>query len=327
MENKESTELAVQNNRKQYIATAYSISEINNQLAEFKQYVDSVMIKDTDYGVIQGTQKPTLFKSGAEKLAFLYNLSAEFELINRIEDWKNEQGLVVPLFSYTYKCKLRHRNTGMIVAEVDGNCNSLEPKYSLKNKYVDGKYAGKEPVENNFDKVNTIIKMSQKRAFVSAVLMATRASYYFTVDLEDMDLEDSYNNKTEPPKKPKRPNTARAEATQNSELKGFMSMSQLTLINELINKKVNDKNKEKFVATILAKAKISTIESLMNNDNGKKIASSIINGLMAMKDLRQTAQEKSEPAIIDGEIEETDPKETEAVDFNELMGDEWEEVK
>lgn len=133
------------------------------------QFVSRVLKRDTDYGVIRGTKKPTLYKAGAEKLCQLFKLRAEFTLIRYTEDW-SEDGK--HLFNYNYKCVLYYPRTGgEPVGEAAASCNSRE-----------GKYAG---INWNWSLVNTIDKMAQKRAFVSAVLFTTGASEYFTVDLED----------------------------------------------------------------------------------------------------------------------------------------------
>lgn len=48
-------------------------------------------------------------------------------------------------------------------------------------------------------KKNTIMKMSQKRAFVGAILLATGASEYFTQDIEDMEINGQiYTNDINP---------------------------------------------------------------------------------------------------------------------------------
>ena len=55
-----------------------------NALVEF---VKAVMVDKTDYGVIPGTDKPTLLKPGAEKLNTLFGLSSRFTIIEKETDW------------------------------------------------------------------------------------------------------------------------------------------------------------------------------------------------------------------------------------------------
>lgn len=154
---------------------------------------ETLMIPNQDYGTVQGCgNKPMLFKAGAEKAANLFNLSIQVQLIKDIEDWDKE------FFSYTYKAIIRNRQNH-IVAECEGNCNSKEKKYRYrwiperfateeqKKTAVARKESEKYPGSYNIhvqnpdicDQVNTIMKMSQKRAIVGGVLIATNTSAFF----------------------------------------------------------------------------------------------------------------------------------------------------
>ena len=137
------------------------------------QFVSRVLKKDTDYGLIKGTKKPTLYKAGAEKLCQLFKLRPEFVLVESVTDWTGkEHGLSEPLFYFNYKCVLYYpRSGGHPVGEGIGSCNSLENKYRGDNW--------------NWNLVNTIDKISQKRAFVASVLFTTGVSAFFSQDLED----------------------------------------------------------------------------------------------------------------------------------------------
>lgn len=64
----------------------------------------------------------------------------------------------------------------MIEAEGIGSCNSKERKYIKQDSY---------------SIINTILKMAKKRAFVDAVLSATRSSGIFTQDIEDLDDDNT----------------------------------------------------------------------------------------------------------------------------------------
>ena len=128
-------------------------------------FVSAQMKKGLDYGVIPGTQKPTLLKPGAEKLCKLFGLRPSYELIHSIADFEK------PLFFYHFRCSLVRQ--GETVGQGDGSANSREKKYEAQKYKI-------------FDLTNTICKMSQKRAFVSAVLSSCAASAFFTQDMEDM---------------------------------------------------------------------------------------------------------------------------------------------
>ena len=54
----------------------------------FHSFVREQMIDGIDYGVIPGTDKPTLLKPGAEKLNNLYGLAPEQAVTERVQDWQ-----------------------------------------------------------------------------------------------------------------------------------------------------------------------------------------------------------------------------------------------
>jgi hypothetical protein len=149
---------------------AVSLEEANRRVKMLAEFVRGHMVEGEDYGIVPGTNaKPTLFKSGAEKLNAIFGLAPIVEVVSRIEDW--DKGFV----SYEVKVTLINKRNGQVEAEGIGNCNSRERRY--KN-------------QDAANVANTILKMSKKRALVDATLSATRASGMFTQDLEDMDLDD-----------------------------------------------------------------------------------------------------------------------------------------
>jgi len=171
------------------------------KIQQYQAIVQKTLIKDLDYGVIPGTQKPTLLKPGAEKLAKIHGLADEYEILEKIEDWDK------PFFHYLLKCKLRHISSGNLISEGTGSCNSKENKYrwrwikekeipigvekeSLIKKVNKGQYGDytlyRTENDDIFTQVNTLLKMAQKRAMVNAVLSACRLSAIFTQDIEDI---------------------------------------------------------------------------------------------------------------------------------------------
>lgn len=156
---------------------AISIVQAKERITQLQNFVREMMLPNVDYGLIPGCQKPSLYKSGAEKLCDIYGFSKQLEITNRIEDWEKA------LFSYEVKVTLINKRSGLIEAEGIGSCNNREKKY--KN-------------QDGFTLCNTLLKMAKKRALVDAVLSATRSSGIFTQDIEDLDLAPS-KAKPEPP--------------------------------------------------------------------------------------------------------------------------------
>ena len=160
-------------------------AEVARRTQMLKDYVRQHMIDGEDYGIIPGSNssKPTLFKSGAEKLNAVFGLSPLVEVTNREENW--DDGFV----SYEVKVTLFNKRSEKVDAEGLGSCNSRERRY--KN-------------QDAANIANTVLKMAKKRALVDATLSATRASGMFTQDLEDMDLSEPAPRYGAPTRQPSR---------------------------------------------------------------------------------------------------------------------------
>ncbi len=134
---------------------------------DMNRFIDTVLITGVDFGVIPHCNKPTLLKSGAEKIMNYLGLIARTEVVNRVEDHNTA------FFSYECKVYLIDYN-GVVKGEGVGICNSREGRYAKQNGYA---------VQN------TVLKMTKKRALVDAVLNVGNLSARFTQDVEDMNIE------------------------------------------------------------------------------------------------------------------------------------------
>ena len=141
-----------------------SSSESQKRIEQLNTFVEDVMIKGVDYGLINGFSKPTLLKPGAEKLCDVFGFSKTADVTNRIEDWNRG------IFAYEVKVTLIQKENQVIEAEGIGSCNSKEASFRQ---------------QDSFTIVNTVLKMAKKRALIDAVLSATRSSGIFTQDIED----------------------------------------------------------------------------------------------------------------------------------------------
>jgi len=198
------------------------IASAKARLQELQAFVREVMVEGEDYGTIPGTEKPALYKPGAEKLCEIYGLVQSPTVVTRIEDWET------PHFHYEVRCDLVSKRTGRIIGCGFGSCNSYESRYRWrmadrrcpicnretiirgKEEYGGGwlcfrkrggcgakfhdaepeilnQTVGRVPNEDVCTLVNTLLKMAKKRALVDAVLSVTRSSGLFTQDVEDLD--------------------------------------------------------------------------------------------------------------------------------------------
>jgi len=136
------------------------------KITQFQKVVQSTLHQNHDYGIVPGTDKPTLLKPGAEKILMMMGLRSEFEIVDSTRDWKEG------FFQYQVRCKLYKGD--VLITEGLGCCNTKERKYLKQDPYT-------------LD--NTVLKMAKKRALVDATLLVASLSDIFTQDLEDMDLE------------------------------------------------------------------------------------------------------------------------------------------
>lgn len=224
--------IAIEQNQMMPLMDIQMATERFSQVAEF---VKQIMKQDIDFGVIPGTNKPTLLKPGAEKLTTFFGLSKQFDIIERTEDFIGKDHHGEPFFYYLYRCNLYRGN--VLIASADGSCNSFETKYRWRKAERTCPNCGEANIRKsknggwycwiktggcgaNFpdgdinierqdtgrvlnpdvcDQVNTFQKMAQKRALVAATLLAVNASEFFTQDVEDYITIDIYPQEVKSP--------------------------------------------------------------------------------------------------------------------------------
>lgn len=196
-----------------------SVTEVSNQVAKIQDLMSKVMHDGEHFGTIPGVGKDrkSLFKSGAEKLCFVFRLAPEFAVER--DDLPNGHR------EYRVTCRLRSMASSVIVGEGLGSCSTMETKYRYREnsdyevldepipedskerkaeyrkqgygmKKVNGdwcwvRYTSSERVENPdiADTYNTVLKMAKKRAHIDATITACAASDIFTQDVGDADEE------------------------------------------------------------------------------------------------------------------------------------------
>lgn len=110
-----------------HLMPALTIGEAMTRYQTIVGYVQQAMTEGKDYGTVPGTNKPTLFKPGAEKLTTLFGLTPQFPIVEKVEDWSGTEYGGEAFFYYWYKCQLWRGDN--LIAEADGSCNSRESKY------------------------------------------------------------------------------------------------------------------------------------------------------------------------------------------------------
>lgn len=208
-------------------------SVLVQQVAAIQQIMAAVMREGEHYGVIPGTNgKPTLLKSGAEKLCFAFRLRPTFEIDERSLPGGHREFLI--------RCRLSS-DAGVIMGSGVGMASTAESKYArgglecpacgrpklIRSKFKEGflvcfqkrggcgaEIAAENAIKsagNPADFLNTVLKMAKKRAHVDATLTALAASDCFTQDLED-------ERRPPPPEAPSPPPPEKTERTELLEI-------------------------------------------------------------------------------------------------------------
>ena len=174
-------------------ALPMTAAEIKGQRDVIVEIMRGVMVKDVHYGVIPGTQKPTLLKGGSDMLLSAFHIAAE----PVIEDLST-------LHEIRYRVRVRGTSmgSGNLVGVGIGECSSGEEKYKWKKcgdrqfqatpenmrreKWKSGRngeWCEKQVRTEPADLANTILKMAKKRAQIDLTLTVLAAGDIFQNDV------------------------------------------------------------------------------------------------------------------------------------------------
>jgi hypothetical protein len=206
------------------VTTPVQASDLVARLDKIREAMNDAMQEDVDYGKIPGTDKPTLLKPGAEKLAVMFRLDVQ---TTHDEKWGPGDHLTVPAYTVIYDAP-----TGTRLGRGEGMCSTRERKYAYRNEQrkcptcgvaaiikgkteygggwvcfkkkggcgakfsdgaaeIEGQTTGEIDNPDLPDLWNTVIKMARKRAIVDAVLLVTGASALFTQDAENLPIVEA----------------------------------------------------------------------------------------------------------------------------------------
>src|ERR671914_363935 len=198
-----------------------SIHHTQQQLALLEELVHLVLKPDQDFGIIPGTDRPTLLKPGAANIIAAFNCHSEPHI--DIETIDPDDSFV----SYTAHVDVVSNLTGKVVSRGFGSCNSYEKKYRYREERrkcphcqaqaiikgrteygggwlcwskqggcgvkfpdgdpsIEGQITGQIDNPDPLDQSNTYLKIAVKRAEVDAALRLPGVARFFTQDLEDI---------------------------------------------------------------------------------------------------------------------------------------------
>lgn len=146
---------------------------------------ETKLVRDVDFGTIPGTTKPSLYKSGALKIANIFGMFQHYTVENAIERFDED-----PFCYYRVRCDLvKVSNDGKeyIFSTGHGSANTKEKRNGRNSAY---------------DASNSTLKIASKRALTSSVIAISGLADLFSMDLEDMEFMNKANDliKTADPK-------------------------------------------------------------------------------------------------------------------------------
>ncbi len=180
---------------------ARETNDVVARVRRIQEVMRAVMKDGTHYGTIPGTQKPTLYKPGAELLLTTFRIAPTPE---RIEDLSTDDEI-----RYRVTVRGTHQVSGEVIAEMVGECSSNEEKYRWRKPVCreefddtpedrrrekwargrNGAYKQQQVRTSPADIANTVLKMATKRGLIAMTLAALAASDIFAQDLEDLPEE------------------------------------------------------------------------------------------------------------------------------------------
>lgn len=176
--------------------------QLQARMQRLLEVVANVLEDGKDYGKIPGTDKPALYKPGAEKLCVAFELAPVDPNIDDLSTLDAVRyRLHVPI----------EAPSGRVIAVGIGEASTNEEKYRWKRAVCDEEFdetpadcrrekwargqSGGKPYKTKqvrtspADLANTVLKMAHKRALIHGTLLATAASSVFNQDLEDFSDE------------------------------------------------------------------------------------------------------------------------------------------
>ncbi|MDP3703892.1 MAG: hypothetical protein Q8R78_05850 [Candidatus Omnitrophota bacterium] len=196
-----------------------SVEQVIARINKVHEVMKRAMQEGHHYGVIPGTPKPSLWKPGAELLCVMFRLDPQYVAQERREPddhltvtttctlWHIPTGQRAGSgmgSCSTRESKYAYRQASRVCPkcgqpaiikgkeEYGGGWMCFKKKDGCGAKFADedaaitGQVTGRVANEDLPDQENTVLKMSNKRALVAAVLNVTAASDIFTQDIEDM---------------------------------------------------------------------------------------------------------------------------------------------
>ncbi len=179
--------------------TPLSTDRLKQRVQQIQQIMRQLMLNRVHYGIIPGTEKPSLWRAGAELLGLTFHLSG----VPEVEQIGGEGEV-----AYRIITKLYDASGGLVSVGV-GECSSSEEKFAWREAICQEEFDGTDPTlrrvkyrrdrdsgeiltvnqihTNPADQRNAVLKRASTRSFREAILRGTAASDIFDQQLEEDD--------------------------------------------------------------------------------------------------------------------------------------------
>lgn len=195
------------------------LADMKKMIARVHLAKREILTEGADYGIIPGTPKPTIYKPGIEKLSSLFRLAVTYEQAIVAGDDESTPAISVrthadvhveskdgPVIaqgigeanSWEVKHRYRKASRSCPACGVEGSirrskaeygggwyCSECKAKFEFQDDAIVAQASGRAENQDPYDLVNTLVKMSKKRAQTDGVLTATCSSDLFTQDIDE----------------------------------------------------------------------------------------------------------------------------------------------
>ena len=209
-----------------------SIEKIKDRVQVIQRLLRDVMIEGVHYGIVPGTPKPSLWKAGAEVIAF------QLEIRRRVDpDDLSHDG------EYEYRVKVVGWSaSGIFLGEGVGHYSTLMTKYKWREAVCQEEFDSTPEARRRTawkkrkgvvtaviqvrqepaDLANTVLKMAEKSAFIDMILSVTAASDIFSQDLDPADptnqgAPNGNGGESRPASEPPRRSKGEAKPSNNAQ--------------------------------------------------------------------------------------------------------------
>lgn len=120
------------------MACAMRAEQVLAQVKLIQEVMKAVMQVDVHYGTIPGTQKPTLYKAGAEKLCMTFRLEPRYTILSELRDGDH--------VTFDVRADMYHIPSGQCLGSGLGSCSTKESRYAYRKGDRKCPACGKEAI-------------------------------------------------------------------------------------------------------------------------------------------------------------------------------------